>query len=163
MPDGDRRVDTREALAIDVAGSIRSARVIEVLAQLVSVHGAPLPALSDNGPEFVSRAILRWLTDAGHRTASQRSGQAVAERHRRELQRQAPRRVPEHGVVSLAARGEAVIETWRRHYNEVRPHSSLDYLTPIEFKARIEQDAASRPATGRIAAVCGASALRPVA
>ena len=27
-----------------------------------------------------------------------------------------------------------IIETWRRHYNEVRPHSSLDYLTPIEFK-----------------------------
>ncbi|MFN0142270.1 MAG: integrase core domain-containing protein, partial [Mycobacterium sp.] len=30
----------------------------------------------------------------------------------------------------------ALIETWRRHYNEVRPHSSLDYLTPIEFKMR---------------------------
>lgn len=28
----------------------------------------------------------------------------------------------------------SIIETWRRHYNEVRPHSSLDYLTPIEFK-----------------------------
>ena len=59
---------------------------------------------------------------------------------------------------------KVVIETWRRHYNEVRPHSSLGYLTPAEFVARIEQqDAASRPATGRTAAVCGASALRPVA
>jgi putative transposase len=28
----------------------------------------------------------------------------------------------------------AMIETWRRHYNEVRPHSSLGYLTPTEFK-----------------------------
>ena len=27
------------------------------------------------------------------------------------------------------------IEQWRRHYNEVRPHSSLGYLTPLEFKA----------------------------
>ena len=26
-----------------------------------------------------------------------------------------------------------VIEQWRRHYNEVRPHSSLGYLTPAEF------------------------------
>ena len=36
----------------------------------------------------------------------------------------------------LRNREEAVpiIETWRRHYNEVRPHSSLDYLTPIELK-----------------------------
>jgi hypothetical protein len=62
------------------------------------------------------------------------------------------------------AEAKVVIETWRRHYNEVRPHSSLGYLTPAEFVAKIEQQgAASRPATGRIAAVCGASALRPVA
>lgn len=52
---------TRECLAIDVAGSIRSGRVIEVLTQLVSVHGAPRHLRSDNGPEFVATAILRWL------------------------------------------------------------------------------------------------------
>jgi putative transposase len=51
---------TCESLAIDVAGSIRSARVIEVLSQLVSVRGAPSYLRSDNGPEFVSRALLRW-------------------------------------------------------------------------------------------------------
>ncbi len=52
---------TKECLAIDLAGSIRSSRVIEVLARLVNVHGAPKYLRSDNGPEFVSRAILRWL------------------------------------------------------------------------------------------------------
>ena len=60
---------TRECLAIDVAGGIRSRRVIEVLAQLVSVHGAPRHRRSDNGPEFVATAILRWLGDAGIDTA----------------------------------------------------------------------------------------------
>jgi putative transposase len=49
---------TRESLAIDVAGSIRSARVIEVLARLISVRGAPRYLRSDNGPEFVSVALL---------------------------------------------------------------------------------------------------------
>lgn len=62
------------------------------------------------------------------------------------------------------AEAKVVIETWRRHFNEVRPHSSLGYLTPAAFAARLrEQDAAACPATGRIAAVCGAYALRPVA
>ena len=56
---------TRECLAIDVAGSIRSKRVIEVLSRLVSVHGAPLFMRSDNGPEFVSQAILEWIASAG--------------------------------------------------------------------------------------------------
>ena len=60
---------TRECLAIDVAGGIRSGRVIEVLTQLVSVHGAPRYLRSDNGPEFVAAAILRWLADAQIHTA----------------------------------------------------------------------------------------------
>jgi putative transposase len=56
---------TRECLAIDVAGSIRSGRVIEVLSQLISLHGAPRYLRSDNGPEFVSRAILEWAAQNG--------------------------------------------------------------------------------------------------
>jgi putative transposase len=60
---------TRECLAIDVAGSLRSGRVIEVLSKLVSVHGSPQYLRSDNGPEFVSRAILRWLLQANIDTA----------------------------------------------------------------------------------------------
>src|SRR5580698_1594855 len=60
---------THECLAIDVAGSIRSGRVIEVLTKLVSVHGSPKYLRSDNGPEFVSRAILKWLLKANIGTA----------------------------------------------------------------------------------------------
>ena len=50
---------TREALAIDVGSSIQSGRVLDVLARLVSVRGAPRYLRSDNGPEFVSTAILK--------------------------------------------------------------------------------------------------------
>ena len=90
---------TRECLAIDVAGGIRSGRVIEVLTQLVSLHGAPLYLRSDNGPEFVARAILRWLQAAQIEMALHRPGQAVAERHRRIVQRQAARPAPLAAVV----------------------------------------------------------------
>jgi putative transposase len=51
---------TRERLAIEVSGSIRSDRVIEVLARLTSERGNPTVLRSDNGPEFVSKAILHW-------------------------------------------------------------------------------------------------------
>lgn len=60
---------TRECLAIDVAGSIRSGRVIEVLGRLISLHGAPRYLRSDNGSEFVARAVLRWLLVNGIATA----------------------------------------------------------------------------------------------
>jgi len=46
-----------------VAGSIRSGRVIEVLSRLASERGAPRYLRSDNGPEFVSKALLRWATN----------------------------------------------------------------------------------------------------
>ena len=62
------------------------------------------------------------------------------------------------------AEAKVVIEAWRRHYNEVRPHSSLGYLTPTEFVAKLKRTT-QRPAsaTGRDAAVHGAFAPRPVA
>ena len=59
------------------------------------------------------------------------------------------------------AEAKVIIETWRRHYNEVRPHSSLGYRTPSEFVAR-QENAASRQATGQGAAVCGPSRPGPL-
>ena len=60
---------TKEGLAIDVDGRIRSPRVIEILSRLVSARGAPAFLRSDNGPEFVSRAMLRWIVEQGIETA----------------------------------------------------------------------------------------------
>ena len=60
---------TKEGLAIEVDGRIRSPRVIDVLSRLVSERGAPLYLRSDNGPEFVSRALLKWIVDQGIGTA----------------------------------------------------------------------------------------------
>jgi putative transposase len=59
---------TKEGLAIEVDGRIRSGRVIEILARPVSERGAPLYLRSDNGPEFVSRAVLGLALHAGYLT-----------------------------------------------------------------------------------------------
>ena len=139
---------TRECLAIDVAGGIRSGRVIEVLTRLVSLHGAPRYLRSDNGPEFVARAVLRWLLAAQIETAFIDPGKpwqnGVDESFNGKFR---------HEHLSLQwfrTRAEAAvsIEQWRRHDNEVRPHSSLAYQTPHEFKAITE----TTTRTGRSAA-----------
>ena len=128
---------TRECLAIDVAGSIRSPRVIEVLAKLVSVHGAPKYLRSDNGPEFISRAILRWVTEAKIDTAyidpgkpwQNGSNESFNGKFRDECL----------GMQWFKNRIDAkiLIEEFRRQFNEVRPHSSLGQLTPVEFKQKL--------------------------
>jgi putative transposase len=122
---------THEGLAIDVAGSIRSSRVIEVLAKLISVRGAPRYIRSDNGSEFISLAIIGWLDDEGVETAHIAPGkpwqngtnESFNGRFRDECLNQEWFRNRREAAV--------VIEEWRKHYNAVRPHSSLDYLTPV--------------------------------
>lgn len=130
---------TRECLAIDVGSGIRAARVVEVLSRLVSVRGAPRFLRSDNGPEFVSRALLRWMTAGGVQTAfidpgkpwQNGTNESFNGRFRDECL----------GMEWFRSRVEAraIIENWRRHYNDVRPHSSLGGISPSEFKKKFEE------------------------
>ena len=138
---------SRDCLAIDVAGGIRSGRVIEVLAKLISVHGAPQYLRSDHGPEFVATALLRWLAKANIETALIEPGKpwqnGLGESFNGKFRDECL------SLEWFRHRTDAKIvnESWRRHYNEVRPHSSLGNLTPAEFK---RQCATTRPA----AAIC---------
>jgi putative transposase len=125
---------TRECLAIDVAGSIRSRRVIEVLSQLASLHGAPRYLRSDNGPEFVSRAILKWAADNGMDMALSDPGKPWQNGADESFNGKFRDECLSLEWFRTRAEAKVVIEQWRRHYNGVRPHSSLAYLTPDEFK-----------------------------
>jgi putative transposase len=152
---------TKQGLAIDVDGRIRSPRVIEVLSRLVSERGAPAYLRSDNGPEFVSKALLSWIVEQGIGTALIEPGKpwqnAVVESFNGKFRDECL------SLEWFRSRAEAkvIIETWRRHYNEVRPHSSLGDLTPNEFVARLT-NAALCHATGQVAAVYGPSRPGPL-
>jgi putative transposase len=111
---------------------------------------APLYLSSYSGPEFVSRALLKWIVDQGIGTALINPGkpwqngtaESFNDRFRDECL----------SLEWFRSRAEAKVVTgsWRWHFNEVRPHSSLGYLTPAEFVARLKsQDAAPARATGR--------------
>ena len=121
---------TRESLAIDVAGSIRSARVIDVLTRLVSVHGAPMFLRSDNGPEFISNRILLWLTEAKIDTALIDPGKPWQNGDDESFNGKFRDECLNMEWFRNRIEARVLIEIWRRHYNAVRPHSSLKYRTP---------------------------------
>ena len=150
---------TRECLAIDVAGSIRSGRVIEVLSKLVSVHGAPKYLRSDNGPEFVSTAVLRWLTEANIDTAHIDPGKPWQNGSNESFNGKFRDECLSMQWFKNRVDAKVVIEEFRREYNEVRPHSSLGQLTPIEFKRKChspEQNPELLPApSGPVRLRCG--------
>jgi putative transposase len=128
---------TRECLAIDVAGSIRSSRVIEVLAKLISVHGAPAYLRSDNGPEFVSRAILRWLGSENIETALIDPGKPWQNGLNESFNGKFRDECLAMQWFKNRFDAKILIEEFRREFNEVRPHSSLGQLTPAQFKQTV--------------------------
>jgi putative transposase len=137
---------TRESLAIEVATRIRAGEVLQVLQQIITQRGAPAYLRSDNGPEFVAQAVQRWVHAQHVQTAYIEPGSpwqnAYGESFNGRLRDECLNLEWFRNVVEA----KVVIETWRRHYNEDRPHSRLGYQTPQAFRRMYEgQQAGTAP------------------
>jgi putative transposase len=126
---------TREALAIEVGRSIRAVDVIAVLEQLFSSRGAPRYIRSDNGPEFIAKALKGWLSarQVGPRYIEPgcpwENGYAESfnSRFRDELL--------DRELFYSVAEARVLAERWRVEYTNERPHSRLKYMTPAAYAA----------------------------
>jgi putative transposase len=125
---------TREGLAIEVASSLPSSRVLLVLTRLFQQHGAPEFLRSDNGPEFIALAVRGWLAQQQTTTLYIDPGcpwqNAYGERFNGTVRDECLNLY----AFSSVTEARVQLEGYRRQYNEERPHSSLGYLTPVEFK-----------------------------
>lgn len=124
---------TRECLCLKVARRMTSQDIIEVLRGLFIAHGVPEHIRSDNGPEFIAKGLREWLQRSAVGPLYIKPGSpwenGYAESFHSKLRDEfLSCEVFEslHDAASLGA-------NWRRQYNEVRPHSSLGYVTPAEF------------------------------
>jgi transposase InsO family protein len=127
---------TRECLALEVATSIRSHHLIETLSRLMSIYGKPGFIRSDNGPEFTSKSIIKWLSAQQVGPSYINPGspwengyiESFNGKFRDEC-------LSREWFVSLQE-AQIIIEKWRRFYNTKRPHSSLGYQTPSAYSGR---------------------------
>ena len=148
---------SRECLALVADTSLSGARVARELDRLVAERGKPKMVVSDNGSELTSNAILTWADQsriAWHYIAPGKPMQnAFIEsfngRLRDELLNETLFRSLPHA--------RAVLEAWRRDYNEQRPHSKLGWLTPQAYAEALTGQ------IGRSAALVGGCADRPLA
>jgi putative transposase len=137
---------TRECLAIEVGASIGARRVITVLGRVFAEQGPPEWLRSDNGPEFIAGALRRWLAERGATPRYIDPGcpwqNPYGESFNGRLQDECL------DLELFASREEAavILGAWRRAYNRERPHSSLGYRTPREFRAEWDRrDGQVRP------------------
>ncbi len=135
---------TRECLAIDVNRKIKGPDVVEVLRYLFAVRGAPEFIRSDNGPEFASNAVKKWLKISDVETLFVAPGSpwenGYVESFNSKLRDEKLNRELFLHIDEL----RYVANRWRMDYNHYRPHSSLDYMAPAAFATKcFEQGSAT--------------------
>lgn len=124
---------TRECVAIEVDRSLPGLRVARVLERLQAAIGLPATIVVDNGPEFAGRTLEAWTYARGVTLRFIRPGKPVENAYVESFNGKfRDECLNEHWFVSLAD-AQRTIEAWRIDYNTVRPHSSLDGVTPEQF------------------------------
>jgi len=121
---------TRECLAILVKRRISSQDVIDQLFQLFIFRGIPEHIRSDNGPEFTSKMIRRWLNHLGVKTLFIEPGSPWENGYIESFNGKLRDELLNREIFTTLAEAKILIEQWRKEYNQVRPHSSLGYRPP---------------------------------
>lgn len=136
---------TRESLAIEVATRMNAQQVIQVLERVIGVRGTPVYIRSDNGPEFIARAVQRWLKQRYVQTAYIEPGSPWQNAYGESFNGRLRDECLNMEWFRNLQEAQVVIAGWHRQYNQDRPHSSLAYQTPDAFRRVYEAQARDQP------------------
>jgi len=121
---------TRECLAILVARKIKAQEVIDLLFHLFIFRGIPEHIRSDNGPEFIAKAIRSWLNQLGVTTLFIEPGSLWENGYVESFNGKLRDELLDREIFTTLTEAKVLIEQWRKEYNQVRPHSTLGYQPP---------------------------------
>jgi transposase InsO family protein len=127
---------TRESLATRVERSMPARRVLSTLEWLVATRGAPEHIRSDNGPEFIAKAVRAWLAAKGCETIFITPGSPWENPFIESFNGKLRTECLNRHVFTDEEEARKIIERWRREYNEFRPHGSLGGLSPAMYAAQ---------------------------
>ena len=133
---------TRECHSILVGRSIKAADAAREVRRLVAIHGAPDFMRSDNGPEFVARALREELESLGTATRYIEPGSPWQNAYVESFNARLRDEVLDRELFGNLLEAQVLIEHWRRQYNKEHPHSSLGYRSPAEFAQSLNPEPA---------------------
>jgi len=131
---------TRECLSIDVERSITAEAVVSTLASLFRSRGEPAFIRSDNGPEFVAKAVKQWLQASEVKTLYIEPGSPWENAYSETFISRFSDELLKREVFADLLEAKVLVEDYRGHYNHHRPHSALGYRTPAEFAMAVGLD-----------------------
>ena len=121
---------SRECLTIEVARRLRSDDVLQVLTDLFTQHGPPDHIRSDNGSEFTAKVVRDWLPKVGVKTLYIEPGSPWENGYNESFNGKLRDELLNGEIFYSLREAKVLIEQWRRHYNQVRPHSAIGYRPP---------------------------------
>ncbi len=121
---------TRECLTIEVGYPMKAEQVLEALSKLFLERGLPDYIRSDNGAEFTATKVKDWLKKLGVKTAFITPGSPWENGFNERFNGSLRDELLNGEIFYTMTEAKVLIEAWRKHYNEVRPHSSLGYKPP---------------------------------
>ena len=127
----------REALAIEVAQSIPSARLIRTLERLIEWYGAPKSIRMDNGPEMTSHDFAAWAQQKGIALNYIEPGEPNQNAYIERFNKTYRTEVLDAYLFSSIEQVQAITEEWLTQYNEYRPHDALGGVPPCQFMPRL--------------------------
>jgi putative transposase len=104
--------------------------VVSTLASLFRERGEPTFIRSDNGPEFIAKAVKRWLEASGVRTLYIEPGSPWQNAYSETFNSRLADELLGREVFATLLEAKVLVEDYRGHYNQERPHSALGYQTP---------------------------------
>ena len=124
---------TRECPATEVDNSLGGDRVVNVLERLSETRGLPEVITIDNGPEFAGKALDEWAYRKSIKLNFITPGKPVENAYAESFNGRLRDECLNTNWFLNLKHARDVIEDWRKNYNEVRPHSSLKNMTPMEY------------------------------
>ena len=109
---------------------LEAADVVDVRSDLSVPRGVPAHIRPDNGPEFVAKTVQAWIGAVGARTAYIAPGSPWENGYVESFNARLRDELLDGEIFYTLREAEVVIESWRRHYNSVRPHASLGFRPP---------------------------------
>ncbi len=128
---------TRECLALEVDSSLTGRRVTAVLNRIALFRGLPKEILTDNGSEFTSNIMNVWAYDHKVEHIFTDPGKPMQNGYIESFNGKLRAECLNQHWFGNIPEAKDLIENWRLEYNQVRPHSSLDNLTPEEYALKL--------------------------
>lgn len=122
---------TRECLTIDVRRKFKADDVIYRLTELFAKKGVPAYIRSDNGPEFVAKALRKWLANVGVKTLYIEPGSPWENGYIESFNGKLGDELLKREIFDTLWEVQVLVNRWMNEYNYIRPHSSLGYRPPV--------------------------------